>query len=262
MRMVRPDHPNPSDLVYPGRTVVITGAGGGIGGALADRMRREGAYVVGIDKIFDKRNNFGGRGVNFPGDITDPLGLQGIAEALDVAGKQVDFLILAAGIPQSKQGEVSERECSHITNVNVGGTKNSFEAFARILASHATVIIISSDLITAPPERITVPVYAKTKREVAEYARVLAEANPHMRIVTILPGSVDTKLLWTGKTPEDIQRIKKFADTPAHFARTLLTQVVPKTRDFSNGDMVRIDGELVEKVTTKPQKEWRSWMVL
>lgn len=246
--MSHPDNPKRSELAYAGRTAIVTGSAGGIGGAIADYMRRDGVFVVGIDKVFDKRQNLGSGGVDFPADITDPLRLQGIAEALDIAGKKVDLLILGAGIPQSKQGAVSEKEAIHITKVNVGGTRNSFEAFAQILAPHATVVVISSDLITAPSDRVTVPVYARTKREVAEYARELAKAHPEKRIVTVLPGAVDTRLLWTGKTAEDIERIKKFADTPAHFARTLLTQVVPKTSDFSNGDIVRIDGELVEKV--------------
>lgn len=71
------------------RTYVITGAGSGIGKATADRLREQGATVVGVDL----------RGAEVDADLSTREGRDAaVAAAVDAAGGSVDAVIASAGV--------------------------------------------------------------------------------------------------------------------------------------------------------------------
>ena len=87
-----------------GKVAVITGGGGGIGGATSRRFVEEGAKVAVLDKnataaqtITDELIDAGGKSIALGIDITDLRGLkQGLLEIEKVLG-EVDILINNAG---------------------------------------------------------------------------------------------------------------------------------------------------------------------
>ncbi|TAP39096.1 SDR family oxidoreductase [Arthrobacter sp. S39] len=71
------------------RTYIITGAGSGIGKATADRLRAQGATVVGVDL----------RGTEVQGDLSTAAGREAAVDAaVDAASGSVDAVIACAGI--------------------------------------------------------------------------------------------------------------------------------------------------------------------
>jgi NAD(P)-dependent dehydrogenase (short-subunit alcohol dehydrogenase family) len=97
---------------FDGRTVVVTGAASGIGAASAERLRSEGATVVGADVA-------GGGGIASV-DVTDETA---VASLMDEAGDRVDGVVHAAGIagggPVHLLDEASWRQ---VIDVNLTGT--------------------------------------------------------------------------------------------------------------------------------------------
>lgn len=74
-----------------GRTVVLTGAAGGIGTLLAERLRAAGARVVGVDRVTPSACD-----EPLVADLASPTGLASIAKAL--VAREVHILINAAGV--------------------------------------------------------------------------------------------------------------------------------------------------------------------
>jgi len=86
-----------------GQTVVITGAGGGIGRASALRYASEGAAVAVLDSnpetahaVAAEVDAAGGRGLAFTTDVSDPEAVRSVGEDLRSATGGADVLIHAA----------------------------------------------------------------------------------------------------------------------------------------------------------------------
>ncbi len=107
------------ELAYAG--VVVTGAGHGIGAALADRFAALGARVVVNDLDVDAANDVAGRigGFAVPGDAASPSG----AEALVAAAKQhlgaIDLFCANAGVGTGGGPDAPEGDWDLAWQVNV-----------------------------------------------------------------------------------------------------------------------------------------------
>ncbi|MCR2828300.1 SDR family NAD(P)-dependent oxidoreductase, partial [Microbacterium sp. zg.Y909] len=111
---------------FTGKTVIVTGAGSGIGRATASRVAREGGRVVAVDVSEERLAEFTGE---YPGadivtvvaDITDDAGIARIVEA---AGDTIDALANVAGIMDDMTpiGEVTDAVWDRVMAINVTGT--------------------------------------------------------------------------------------------------------------------------------------------
>ncbi|MCI2237302.1 SDR family NAD(P)-dependent oxidoreductase [Paenibacillus sp. TRM 82003] len=121
---------------FTGRTVVVTGAGSGIGRATASRVVREGGHVVAVDVAAERLDDLvaeladvdgGGRVTPVGADITDDASITSI---LDAAGGRVDALANIAGImdDMSALHEMTDAVWSRVFAVNVDGTMKLMRA--------------------------------------------------------------------------------------------------------------------------------------
>ncbi|WP_454883395.1 SDR family NAD(P)-dependent oxidoreductase [Sphingomonas oryzagri] len=74
-----------------GRQIVVTGAAGGIGSLVAAALRRNGAHVIGIDRVACPSCH-----ASLEGDLSTEDGIAGIASALETSG--CDTLVNLAGV--------------------------------------------------------------------------------------------------------------------------------------------------------------------
>jgi NAD(P)-dependent dehydrogenase (short-subunit alcohol dehydrogenase family) len=117
---------------FTGKTVVVTGAGSGIGRATASRIAREGGRVVAVDVSQERLDQFaadhpGSDVVPLVADITDDAGVARIVEA---AGGTIDGLANIAGImdDMTPVAEVSDAVWQRVFRVNVDGTMKLMRA--------------------------------------------------------------------------------------------------------------------------------------
>ena len=89
---------------FDGRTVIVTGGGGGIGGATCYRFAREGARVAVFDLNLDAAERIvasirkdGGIGQAFRCDITDRGGVEASVGAAESRLGPIDVLVNNAG---------------------------------------------------------------------------------------------------------------------------------------------------------------------
>ncbi|MFH8250206.1 SDR family NAD(P)-dependent oxidoreductase [Microbacterium sp. B2969] len=107
---------------FTGSTVIVTGAGSGIGRATAERLLTEGARVVAVDLVSDRLSRLveevEGEVISVPLDITEPTAA---AHIVDVAGARIDGLANVAGIMDGFEptAEVSDATWERVMAVNV-----------------------------------------------------------------------------------------------------------------------------------------------
>ena len=115
-----------SSARFTGKTVIVTGAGSGIGKATAEQIIAEGGRVVAVDISAERLNQLAkeapeGSVATVTGDITNDADIESIVKA---AGERIDGLANVAGIMDGMLPlhEVDNDSWERVMAVNVTGT--------------------------------------------------------------------------------------------------------------------------------------------
>jgi len=115
-------------MTFAGRTVLITGAGGGIGGAVARAFAAEGADLSLADikpvaALADAMRAQGRRVVETPTDVTQPKQVNALVQATLKSLGRIDILVNVAGTVSFGAAEtLPEAEWERVLAVNLKGT--------------------------------------------------------------------------------------------------------------------------------------------
>jgi NAD(P)-dependent dehydrogenase (short-subunit alcohol dehydrogenase family) len=175
------------------RAVIVTGAAGGIGAALCERMRKDGYIAIGID-----RNDA------LAADIHLKVDLGKIEQLVDV-GRELarDYELKAivhngAVQPIGGAGETPWDEWANALRVNVIAVDALISgARENLAANDGSVVVISSVHGRATTGGITA--YATTKAALEGWVRSAAmDLAPEIRVNAVAPGAIDTAKLREG----------------------------------------------------------------
>jgi NAD(P)-dependent dehydrogenase (short-subunit alcohol dehydrogenase family) len=170
-------------VTLAGRVAVVTGAAGGLGAAVADRLAANGAAVERIDLEGDGRR-------------VDVRNAAAVAAAFDEIG-WVDILVNCAGIREIVPVlELSAEEWQRVIDVNLGGTFHCSQAAARAMAeagAGSIVNVASTSALAADPSRTA---YCASKAGILGLTRAMAlDLGPRgVRVNAVCPGLVRTPL--------------------------------------------------------------------
>jgi NAD(P)-dependent dehydrogenase (short-subunit alcohol dehydrogenase family) len=219
-------------------TALVTGSASGIGTALVELLRAEGADV----QALDLRNGF---------DVGDP-------EAWAAVGA-VDLACLNAGVTTGETDirEVSDAAYRRILSANLNGVVFGVRRLARVLEPGSAIVATASLAGLVPSA--TDPLYTLTKHGVVGFVRSVApqlEARG-IRINAVAPGFVDTPLIAAGRArfvdagfpllqPDDVARSVLLAARSGETGQVWVVQPgreptpfrfpgVPGPRDASGG---------------------------
>jgi meso-butanediol dehydrogenase / (S,S)-butanediol dehydrogenase / diacetyl reductase len=171
----------------------VTGAASGIGRAVAERLRADGATVVGFD-----RRPEGPDGVEvLGGDVTDRVAVDAaLAHVVDRHGR-LDVVVNVAGIPQiGRVEDITDEEWRRVLDVNLTGPFLVCRAaLTHLRATKGCIVNVAS--IAGLEGQAYTAAYSASKGGLVMLTRALAVevAVEGVRVNCVCPAGVDTPLM-------------------------------------------------------------------
>jgi 3-oxoacyl-[acyl-carrier protein] reductase len=135
-----------------GRVALVTGAGAGIGAAVARRLSEEGVAVAVIDRDADAAQavasaieSGGGRAIGLAADVTDGQAVEAAVEAARSLGETLHIVVNNAGVVRAAMlPDLDEETFYAVVDVHLMGTYRVLKAALPSLPDDGTGRIINS----------------------------------------------------------------------------------------------------------------------
>ncbi|GAA1713020.1 SDR family NAD(P)-dependent oxidoreductase [Streptomyces yatensis] len=233
--------------------VLVTGAAGGIGGAIAEEFAARGAFLTLVDRdpaaLRRAGARVGTRTAPRAADLTDPDAPTAVVEAAWAEHGPIDVLVNAAGVyPSLDMAEVDATAWDRLFAVNLRAPVLATAAFARLAIHHgrpgAVVNISSGSALRARPGGGP---YASSKAALEMATRAAAlELGPHgIRVNAVSPGFIPVD---SDCNPVSAQYAEAIGanplgrpGTPQDIARAVRWLTGPDA-SWITGEVVRVDG--------------------
>jgi NAD(P)-dependent dehydrogenase (short-subunit alcohol dehydrogenase family) len=245
-------------MKFQGKTIIITGASGGIGFATAKKFASEGANIVladinqdGLNKARDQLKGTGSEKVWISRcDVSQEKDVEStITGAIDNFGT-LDIVVNNAGLMIFKKiEEQTENDWYRVLSVDLlGAFFFTKYAFLRMNKGGSIINISSIHAIETTP---MVACYAAAKAALLSLTRSASMEGKAkgIRVNAILPGAIDTPMLWdnpnvkAGIEKIDIDSVGKPEDIAG-----AISFLASDEAEFVQGAMLRVDGGRLSKL--------------
>jgi NAD(P)-dependent dehydrogenase (short-subunit alcohol dehydrogenase family) len=251
------------------QVAIVTGAGRGIGRAVAFELARMGADIVvaEIDRAGAERTASDVRGLNrrasvVPTDVTSRKDLTAMAEQTRAEFGRIDILVNNAGIYRAAATlDVTEEHWDAIMNINARAVFFASQAvLPTMIAQKRGVIVSLASMAGRIGSRTNLP-YNASKAAVISITKslALAHAADGIRVNCVCPGFVETDM-WAavareqgallGQSPEEFtrQRVRQVPlgrmERPEDVAN-VIAFLVSARAEYMTGQALSIDGGLI-----------------
>lgn len=216
---------------FPGRSVLVTGAGTGFGAAIALRAAQEGARVgvhyrsskSGAEDTVARIKAIGGEAILLQGDITSWDDIKWMADTTFEAFGGLDVLMNNVGDVAREQmswRDITEESIDHVLDVDIKGTMLCTHEFGgRMLdQGHGSIVNIGSTVIVRGSARA--PQYAAAKYGILGLTKSYAHAfAPTVRVNVFAPGFIETEATlsrqdWKGGRAEQLRALTPMRRIP------------------------------------------------
>ena len=235
---------------FSGKVGVVTGAGSGIGKAVALQLSREGGAVLVVDlneehgrQTVHDISAAGGEARFTKCDVGDAAEVQAAVQEAVRRWQRIDVLVNDAAMMTFKPIiELSEAEWDSVQRVNI----RAVFLFCKYAVPHMPpggAIVNISSVHAHETTRNVVP-YATSKGAMEAFTRGFSEeiAGKKLRINCVAPGAVDTPMLWNNPNIKSgVEQVKGAIGKPEDIAAAVCFLAAPEAR-FITGTTLVVDG--------------------
>ena len=234
------------------RSVVVTGAAGGLGSATVRRLSDRGWQVFAADLDSPGLHALAAERVTpVAVDVTDSGSVERLGETVASAVGRLDALVTFAGVVGvGPLVEIPDSEFRRVLDVNVVGTFLAVRhLFGLLHAAHGRIVLLSSETGWQTAMPFNGP-YAVSKHAVEAFGDSLRRelALLDVPVVKIQPGAFRT-----GMVASLMDRFERLAEASEHYRRVLLAarkRIPQEERRAGDPDDL---AALVERVLTTPR---------
>jgi len=237
----------PKEKPLSRKVAVVTGAGGGIGKAIADKLAAEGANVVLTDineEALIKANSTYARDVSAYAvcDVTNTASIENAYKKAIIEFGGVDMIVHSAGLAISKPlTDTTDKDWNILQSILVKGQFDLAKQFATIVRKQGLggdyIAIASKNGLVAGPNNVA---YGTAKAAQQHMVRLLAAelAKDKVRVNTVNPdGVIVGSKIWEGAWAEGRAKANGITveELPAFYAKRNLLNEIITPNDIANG---------------------------
>jgi len=259
-----PQSPSPLSSL---RTVLITGAAGGIGRATVRLFADYGWQVIGVDRA-EFGAAFPDSGIFIQSDISEPANLEEIFRKAQSFSPRLDALVNNAAVQIAKpllETSVEEWDGVMVSNLRAVFLAVKLAHPLMKSAGHGAIVNVSS--VHAVATSANIASYAASKGGLLALSRAMAIefAPDQIRVNAILPGAVDTPMLHAGLSRGHVgqgslpERLENLASKtvigrvgkPEEIAHAIYFLADETQSSFMTGQALIVDGGATARLSTE-----------
>ncbi|HEY7032779.1 MAG TPA: glucose 1-dehydrogenase [Thermomicrobiales bacterium] len=245
-----------------GKVALVTGAGSGIGEAIARRFAAEGAtvHVTGVHaentrRVTQEIRDEGGDAIGRLLDVSDGRAVAATIGAAIADSGRLDILVANAALAGASAyvgplTEVTDEQWNRIIGVNLSGVFYCAREAARAMIRQRSGCIITLGSVNSFTPEADVPAYAASKGGVLMLTKSLArDLGPHgIRVNGIAPGGTDTPKMLAAIRQLGLSREELLARVPlgrraeASEIAAVAAFLASDEASYVHGQMLVVDG--------------------
>jgi 3-oxoacyl-[acyl-carrier protein] reductase len=234
---------------FSGKAAIVTGAGQGIGKAIAEALAQSGASVAlndlnpdRVETLTEDLKAHGAQAVGFQGDISNRFQASALIERARDAFGRIHFLVNGAGIFKSDPlQKIDEWDFRRQIEVNVIGTFFCVQLMSRVMADEGGGVIINIASTAGHPNPIELGAgYVSGKTGIIGLTKQAAHelAPQNIRVNAICPGNISEPDMPHIDNP--VNALRRIG-TPQEIADVVLFLCSDAAR-FITGQAINVDG--------------------
>lgn len=249
------------------RTLLITGAAGGIGRATVQLFTNYGWQVIGVDRA-PFGDGYPDSGLFIQEDISKPENMEAIFAQAQAFSPELDALVNNAAVQIAKPFiETTIEEWDQVMDANLRSAFLAIKLAHPLLKASGVGAIVNISSVHAVATSKDIATYATSKGGLLALTRALAIefAPDEIRVNAILPGAVDTQMLRAGLTRDHAgggsiaERLENLASKtvngrigqPREIAEAIYFLANNEKSSFMTGQALIVDGGATARLSTE-----------
>ena len=249
------------------RTMLITGAAGGIGRATVMYFTERGWRVIGVDRA-GFGEDFPAQGFFIRADVSEPADIEKIYQAAAAFSPTLDAVVNNAAVQVAKPIlETTPEEWDRVIASNLRSVFLGARLAHPLLKAGGGGAIVNVSSVHAIATSANIAAYAASKGGLLALTRAMAIewAMDNIRVNAILPGAVDTPMLRAGLQRGHlsggtvVDRLDNLArktvngrvGTPEEIAHAIFFLADSTQSSFMTGQALVIDGGATARLSTE-----------
>jgi NAD(P)-dependent dehydrogenase (short-subunit alcohol dehydrogenase family) len=259
---------NSIDMRLEGQVAIITGGGTGIGEATARLFARQGAKVVLANRRASTGKqemqwiiDHGGEAIFISTDVSDVAQVRNLVDITIQTYGRIDILFNNAGIGVSAPfWKMSEEDWDRMIAVDLTGHFLCAKYVVPHMLAQGGGVIINMSSVLGISTFANQTAYTTCKAGIIGMTKAMALdlADKDIRVNCVVPGSIDTPMMWDSYSPEDLPKVRVEAAKavpmgrvapPEEIASVVLFLVSPAA-SLITGTTIIADGGLLCRIAT------------